>query len=238
MLFALFAAKKSYSGDVDMSSEARLHVAIFPSVRAIANMGGGKMLFNRIEGRYSKNLVSTSQKVSSRFIQGHWQKIYKQAIISWNVEKDPTHRLATIQELLLDLEENEIIDMALKEITFVLPTIMYNNDTLQNENYYLQWTFRPYTFRPTVWRRLKASKNFPARNLYLQSLKKKRELQNESQRNVFKRWKDVLLVNDKEEHTNLENYEIRQLWMDKKFAMLLKETKGDFELMDLGDWKL
>jgi hypothetical protein len=217
------------------TAPTRLHVAIFPSVRAIANAGGKDMQFNHIEGRFSRNLFGKRQMVTSRFIKVLFSKMYEQAIISWKVEEDG--KLATIGELLQDLAKNNIIDMAIKEITFVIASTQYNNYSMKNESIQYQWTFHPFTFRPTVWKRLKASKNFPGRNLYLQSIEVKRNLKKETNQDVFKRWKDVILLNDKDEHSNLENYEIRNLWMDKKFALLIRETQGEFELMDIGEWR-
>jgi hypothetical protein len=62
----------------------------------------------------------------------------------------------------------------------------------------------------------------------------RRELTKDLDKETKKRWRDTLLLN--RPHEELENQEIRAFWQTKHYALLLKESKGKFTLMDLGEW--
>jgi len=218
-----------------MNSELyKLHVAIFPSLQAINLVGGGDLLIKAIEGSFSRNIKGYMLPHKSKFVKTLYDKFYERAIIAWKASQDKNGLPVTVKEFLKDIAKDGIPDVMIKEVTFVVPYTTYDRYTMQNQTFYKEWTFRPYTFRKTVWERLKA-KDFPSKQLYLKILEIKRNLKKELNPDTYKRWRDVLLFN--EPHPELDNNDIRSIWMGRPFALLLKETRGKFELMDLGELK-
>jgi len=218
-----------------MTSEPyKLHVAIFPSLQVINAAQGSDMLITRIEGSFSRNLYSRFIEPHSKFVVTFLNKLYERAIISWRADKDKDGKPVTVKDMLKDLAKDGIIDVAINNITFTIPYVAHDNYTMKNQQFWKEWTFRPYTFRPKVWHRLKAEK-FPCKELYHRWITTKREYKNTMKVDIFKRWKDVILFN--EPHPELDNDDIRSFWLGRKFAIILKETRGKFDLMDLGELK-
>ena len=227
-----------------MTSEETLHVAIFPSLQVINVLDGGNMLVTDIEGSFSRNVYSKFVEPHSRFIATFLNKFYERAIISWRADKDKDGKPVTVKVILDDLAKDGVTDVALKRITFVIPYMTYDNYTMENRLKYVPWTFRPFTFRPLVWERLKAS-TFPCKELYRKWISEKRafikdkskdEVQIKSKiKEIIKRWRDVILFN--EPHPELDDADIFSMWQGRKFAVILKESRGKFDLMDLGEFK-
>jgi len=225
------------NGGADMTSKQepyRLHVAIFPSISAIAIGDGADMLISRIRGKYSKSLSTDAQMPQTKFARSIITKFEKFAEIDWKVEQ--IGKPVPLKEVLRDLKLNGIPDAIIQEITFLIPWVEYNNYTMQNETIMKEWKFNPYTFRKGIWKRLKALDNFPAKKLYEKYRNIKEMLVEDLDEITRKRWRDTILLN--EPHPELENNEIRTMWIGKKFALILKESRGTFELMDIGEWRV
>ena len=210
-----------------------LHVALFPSISAIVMTDGGEMSVTRIKATYSKTLSRDDQTPNSKIIKYLMTNFNKFATVDWRV--DETGKPLQLKEILRDLKLNGIPDMIIEEITFAIPWVEYNNYTMQNENMMKPWTFKPYTFRKGIWKRLKALDNFPAKRLYEKYCSAKEALVEDLDEATRKRWRDTILLN--EPHPELDNSEIRGMWMSKKFALILKESRGHFDLMDIGEWR-
>jgi hypothetical protein len=217
-----------------MTSEPfTLHVALFPSLSAIVMSDGGDMLVTQIRGAYSKTLSKDQQVPKSKIIKNLLTNFNKFAIIDWKVEQ--TGKPIPLKEILRDLKLSGIPDIIIEKITFAISWTQYNNYTMQNEEIMKPWSFKPYTFRKGIWKRLKALENFPAKRLYEKYRSAKEALVEDLDEATRKRWRDTILLN--EPHPELDNGEIRSMWMGKKFALILKESRGHFDLMDIGEWR-
>ena len=217
-----------------MTSEPfRLHVAIFPSVSAIASSDGQDMLVTRIRASYSKTLSKDKQAPQGKIVRYITTTFNKFAIADWKVEE--TGKPISLRQILKEFKLNAIPDMIIEAITFVIPFVEYSNYSMKNENVMKEWKFVPYTFRKGIWKRLKALDNFPAKKLYEKYCNTKETLVEDLDDATKKRWRDTILLN--EPHPELDNAEIRSMWIGKKFALILKESRGNFELMDIGEWR-
>lgn len=220
-----------------MTSEGyRLHVALYPSLKALDIAGMGELKVKMLRGNFSKNVGVVEVKPHSRFVLSTFIKQVKTALIYWSASKDKDARsLPTIHDIVLDLEKEGIPDCLLNELSIIRETVEFNNYTLQNEVKPREWRFSTMTFRPLMWSRLKAT-DFPGKKIYEKWLATKRKLKDKLGREVFKRWKDAILMNDPQLNRDLENYEIRALWIGYP-VLILKESRGTFSLMDIGEWE-
>jgi len=229
-------AKITFNGGVGMTSKQEpysLHAAIFPSLAAISAVEGDKMLVTFIDARYSKTIGSNTQRVQSQFIKRNLNRMEYMVEIRWNVEE--TGHPVTVKEILKDLKANGIPDAILKKITFAIPWTIYNNEKRQNENIHVSWSFRPQTFRKGIWKRLKALSHYPGKELYEKYCQIKDELVEQIAQPTRKRWRDTILLN--EPHPELDNAEFRSFWQGKRFALILKQSRGSFDLLDIGEWR-
>jgi hypothetical protein len=217
-----------------MSSETKLHVAICPSLRVIEAAGGGNMLIRDIQANFTRNIYARTLNPRSKYVCSLFDKLVEAAMISWSVERDKDGKPVTVSELLKDLSKDGIPDITLNRITFLVQYKTYDHYTMQNVVRLQPWTFRPLTFRPLVWRRLKAE-NFPCKAIYKKWLELKRQYKVELGSDIYKRWKDTILFN--EPNPLMDNDDIKSIWLGRKFALILKEHRGQFELMDLGELK-
>lgn len=213
----------------------KLHAAIFPSLAAITATDGESMLVTNIEGSYSKLLHTDFSQTKSKFIKQVANHLTKFFVISWKNEQSGD--AVTAREILRDLKLNGVQDVILQKITFAIPWTQFNNSTLQNESFYEPWTFKPQTFRKGIWKRLKALDNYPGKELYEKYCRIKEDLAESLDQSTRKRWRDAILMNDPKEHANLDNAEFRSFWTGKRCALILKESRGKFDLMDLGEWR-
>lgn len=195
--------------------------------------GGGKEILGHIKGGFSRNLWTRATTPKSRFLQPILNKLGESILIDWKMTglKDAP----TVDSFLKDISKDGIPDIFLSEITFEIPWTQYNTYTMHNEDTWIDWNFTPYNFKPGVWQALKAEL-FPAKALFNQFKTIRKELVKDLDEQTKKRWRDTLLLN--KPHDELENQEIRVFWQNKAYALLLKEAKGTFSLMDLGEWRL
>jgi len=148
------------------------------------------------------------------------------AAIRWKGEA------VSIGTIVEELEEEGIPDVALTQIDFCIPWTEFIN--YENKIVQLPWIFDTYTFRKGMWERLKADK-FPSQQLYRKYTNIRREILKDADNEIRKRWRDALLLNKPQK--NLTNEEIRSMWQNKDYAMLLRETHDGYELMNLLEWK-
>ncbi len=211
--------------------ELRLHIAIFPSVMALASSKEiEKYQVTRIKGVYSKDLQKDSTTPQGKIFRMIYTAFKKIAIVDWKVEQ--TGKPLTFKEITAEIKSNNIPDIMIEKITFAIPYTQFNNYTMENEKMAKAWTFKPYTFRKGLWNRLKAT-DFPAKKLYEEYQITKHELLEKLSDVTRKRWRDTILMN--ESHDELTNQEIRGIWQGVSFALILKESRGSFDLMDMGE---
>ena len=211
---------------------SRLHVAIFPSIITLNRTGAGKHKVTKIRAHFSKALHRDLQKLEGSIFKQILTEFRKIAIVDWNVET--TGQALTLEQIADEIKRNNIPDMVLDNITFTVPYLRYNGNTFKNETFHTEWTFKPYTFRKGVWNRLKAI-NFPAKKLYEEYVRIKRDLTENLSKVTRKRWRDTILMN--QPHDELTNQEIRSIWQGEPFVLILKESRGRFDLMDMGEWR-
>lgn len=211
----------------------RVHIAIFPSIMALSQAGAGDWLISRIKGQYSAVLHKDTVQMKGTVFKEIYTSFQKMAKVDW-VNEQSGHPLA-LKEIAAEATMNKIPDVIITKITVLVPWVQYNNNTLKNESFMLPWTFSPYTFRKGTWKRLKAL-DFPAKRLYEEYLIQKRELLESMSDVTKKRWRDTLLMNEPQKQ--LTNQEIRAIWSGQnKCVLLLKESRGNFDLMNIGEWK-
>jgi len=210
----------------------RIHVAIFPSIAALAKFGVADYRVTAIRAHFSKSLAKDLTQLKGgifRQFLTEWRKI---AIVDWNIGQ--TKQSYTVQTVLDEIKKNEIPDMVIDHIGLNRKWMRFDQYTLKNEEYEETWLFKPYTFRKGIWKRLKAI-NFPAKKLYEEYIKLRKEVTDACADSTKKRWRDTILMNDP--HPNLTNEEIRRIWQNEGFVLILKEARGNFELMDMGEWR-
>jgi len=206
----------------------RLHVALFNSLRTIKEGGGGKERVTALRGSFSQSVYNRELPVKSRFVRELFSSLSEVASVRWIGEA------TTIDEVLEDLERDGVPDLSIENIEFAVPWTEWNQNTLRNEMTWLSWRFFPYTFRRGIWERLKAEV-FPSQATYQRFKEARKEIGENVNESTRKRWRDALLLNQPKR--DLSNQEIRQIWSAKPYALLLKESRGDFSLMDLGEFK-
>lgn len=211
-----------------MSSKLKLHVAIFNSLRTLYESGAKKEQVTSLYGTFSKTISQAPLAHKSRFIQTYVEGLNRRAAVYY---KGPAIQLAEIVE---SIERDGILEAAITDIDIVIPWTQWSDYALENVELPEPWSFHTYTFRHTIWERLKADV-FPGQSLY-QIYKDTRKNFGESvDDEVRRRWRDAILMNKPKPH--LMNQEIRQMWQNKPYALILTESRGQFELMDLGEWK-
>lgn len=209
----------------------RLHAAIFNSLRTLDALGANNELIMGVEGHYSRNLQSTQKKTSSHFIKEVLVNMTELVHVRWKC--DCVNECVTVRELLDNIYNHDgVPDLILKKITFAIPYTYYSNYAMKNEKSYLTWTFFPYTFRKGLWERLKAIE-FPGQKLYARFVLLRKEMSKSMDRETAKRWRDTLMMN--KPNPKLDNQEIRNVWGDRRWALLLKETRGNFDLMNMSE---
>ena len=210
----------------------KIHIAIFPSIMALVHAGAGDWLVSRIKGQYSVVLHKDTAQMKGTVFKEIYTSFQKMAKVDWINETNG--KPLTLREITEEAMVNKIPDVMITKITILIPWVQYDNNTLKNESFLLPWTFSPYTFRKGTWKRLKAL-DFPAKKLYEEYLIQKRELLETMSDVTKKRWRDTLLMNEPQK--KLTNQEIRSIWSGNKCALILKEARGSFDLMNIGEWK-
>lgn len=210
----------------------KVHVATFPSVMVLSKAGAENLLVTRISGQYSTVLHKETIPMKGTIFKYIYNSFQKMATVDWNNQK--SGKALTIKQIVDEIRQNSIPDIILDKLTVLMPWTRFNNNTLKNEVMLQPWTFSPYTFRKGTWARLKAI-DFPAKQLYEEYLQTKRGLLENMSESIRKRWRDSLLMNAP--HDDMTNQEIRSMWMGVDYALILKESRGNFDLMNIGEWK-
>lgn len=220
------------NGDADMSSRQEpnpIHIALFNSLRTIYDTGGKEEKVTKIHGIYSKTVAKDTKIPKSRFINTYMVRNDLAAVVHWTGEGEAV----SVKTIIEELEEESIPDIAISKIDFCVPwteSVNYENKIVQHP-----WSFDTYTFRKGMWKRLKAD-IFPAQILYHKYTNIRQEILKDADNEVRKRWRDALLLNKPQR--DLTNQEIRGMWSNKPYALILRESRGQFELMDLGELKI
>ena len=214
-----------------------LHVAIFPSLRTIQVMGGGEESVRHIKGSWSKSPEPHPIPPVSEFVERHIIGQRETYYINASHEGKPKW---TINYIIESIEQETgyitpLYDVNLSELTLCIPYTFYSEYTFKNEDTWLDWQFRPYNFKPGTFERLKAEQ-WPAKELYKAFSETRQEIGKTLDNRIRKRWRDTLLMNVTP-HESLGAQDIRNIWSTKPWALILKERRGDFDLMDLGEYK-
>lgn len=209
----------------------RLHAAIFNSLRTLDGLGANNELVLSVEGHYSRNLQSAQKKTGSPFIDSVMVNMTEMVQVRWHC--DCVQNAVTVREILDNVYNIDgIPDVILQKITFAMPHTFYNSNNYRTEKSWLEWVFSPYTFRRGIWERLKATE-FPGQKLYIRYTLLRKELSKTLDKETAKRWRDTLMMN--RPNPSLDNDEIRGIWSNKQWALLLKETTGNFDLMNMSE---
>ena len=207
----------------------KLHAAIFNSLRTLDILGASDVHVMALDGQFSRNLQTTTRKTRSRFIREDLVRMNEMCVVRWRT--DALRTAATVRQILeVVYEKDGIPDVMLKKITFAMPWTKYNSYSDKNEDIWIEWVFNPYTFRKGVWKRLKAVA-FPGQRLYERYAALRKEMSKNLSEETAKRWRDTLMMN--KPNPKLDNQEIRQIWGNKPWALILKETRGSFDLMNV-----
>jgi hypothetical protein len=124
-----------------MTSEFRTHVAILPSLRAIAVAGGSDIKITNIEGHFSLCTLTQKLQPNGQFLSHLLSSVNLLAQVRWQVAK--TGHPLTAPEILADLAKDNIPDIILRKITFAIPYVRYDNCLLKNETFWMEWVFHP-----------------------------------------------------------------------------------------------
>jgi hypothetical protein len=212
-----------------------LHVAIFPSVAALIHSGAEELKVTRIKARYSKTVHKDLSQLQGCIFKEVLTEFRKMVLVDWKVgKKVGQDKPLSLKEIFAQISLNSIPDIIIEKICFSVSYTQFNNYTLKNEDFCTEWSFEPYTFRKGFWDRLKAV-NFPARKLYEEYIKQRNDLLKDLSETTRRRWRDTILTNAP--HDELTNQEIRNLWGGVPYVIILKESRGNFELMDMGEWR-
>lgn len=209
----------------------RLHAAAFNSLRTIQALGGGSEIVVMLKGGFSRTIKTAQQKRKSEFIKTILNRVGEEVTVDWHAKGWINAK--TVDEILMSVYKKDgIPDVLLRQITFAIAWIQYSDYTMKNETMHTEWAFNPFNFKPGVWKSLKAS-DYPGKRLYDKYVAVRNELRSTLDDETKKRWRDTLLMN--KPHKAFSNQEVRQIWTHKPWVLVLKETRGKFELMDLGE---
>lgn len=207
----------------------RYHVALLSSLRAIYMMGGEHFKVNAITGRFSKTVFADKLPFRSEFANYYMQRLDRQYLVRWKAQGDGYAR--TVKNIIEQTELDGIPDVFISELTLIKPYSRFDVATQETVDYNVPFIFTPHPFKKGLFKRLKG--RMPSYELY----KKMVEMRNEADldEETRKRWRGILLLNTPVEM--LSNQEIVSLWFNESAALLLKETKGKFELMEVSEIK-
>lgn len=219
-------------GGVGMSSKQtpkRYHIALLNSLRAIYTMGGAKLKVTAIHGQFSKTVFSEPLPFKSEFANYHIQRLNKMYTVQWKAKGDGYAK--EIEEIIRQTEMDAISDIFLKSLTIIKPYSSFDTNEMKTKPDFAQFVFYPHPFKKGVFKRLKG--RMPSQSLYkkMMEMRKLSDLDKETK----KRWRDVLLLN--RPHKNLSNQEIINIWHNEPSVLILKESKGNFELMEIAELK-
>ena len=224
--------KHTLLGVVDMNSNQtpkRYHIALLNSLRAIYMMGGAKLKVTAIAGQFSKTVFSDKLPFKSKFANYYIQRLDKMYTVQWKAQGDGYAK--EVEEIIQQTEMDLIPDIFLKSLTIIKPYSRFDTTEMETKPDFAQFVFYPHPFKKGVFKRLKG--RMPSQSLYkkMKEMRKRSDLDKETK----KRWRDILLLNRPPQ--NLSNQEIINIWHNELAALILKESKGNFELMEIAELK-
>lgn len=209
----------------------RTHVAMLNSLRAIDMMGGNDLKVTDIRGQFSRTTFTQKLPMTSQFAQSHIQRLNEIYFLGWKAKGDSYAK--TIGEIVTEIEKDNIPEIFLKSLTVIMPWSSYNDYTLEKTDGYIPFIFHPHPFKPNTWKRLKST--MPSLSLWSRMKELRKILSVDLDEETKKRWRDILLINYPRQ--TLTNQEIVNIWHTIPCAMLLKESKGNFSLMEVAESK-
>ena len=225
-------AHQNWFGVVDMNSKQiprQHHIALLNSIDAINLMGGENLKVTRIDGQFSKTVFSEPLPYRSEFADYYMQRLDKMYILSWKAKGDAYAK--SIGEIVEQTRLDGIPDVFLKRLTIIQPYNEFDELTHETVNCFSQFDFHPHPFKRGVFKRLKS--RMPSQKIYEKMVEmRNREDLDEATK---KRWRGVLLLNTPPK--NLSNQELYNIWHNEPAALILKESRGRFELMEIAEVK-
>lgn len=202
------------------------------SLRAIEMLGGKDNKVAQIEGQFSRNLSTQRSIVHSQFLHDHVQSFNEMYSVSWKAKGDKENK--SISDILKSLEKEGCPDVFLKSITLNKPWVLYDQTLLENRQVFVPFIFHAHPFKPSVFARLKG--RMPSFPLYSRMREIRKILSTELDDETKKRWRDILLINYP--HESLTNQDVCQIWQHDSCCILLKESRGKFDLMEIDEGKV
>ena len=201
------------------------------SLRAVEMLGGAKNKVLAITGQYSRAISSNRIESACCLVNDHLQTLTELYSINWKAQGDQESQ--TIEAILKLLEIEGCPDLFLKSITVLKPWTIYDTNLLQDRQTNIPFIFHPHPFKPSVFERLKG--RMPSFPLYSRMKEIRKNLSVDLDEETKKRWRDILLINYP--HKSLTNEEIRNIWKADPSVILLKESKGKFDFMEIDESK-
>jgi len=198
------------------------------SLRAIEMMGGGNLKLTRLEGQFSRNLDIQHREVTSPFLRDHMVKLSEYFPLRLKAEADKDAK--TVSQILKSVEEDGCPDVFITSAVALRPYSVYDQAKFKNRKINIPFIFHTHPFSPSVWKRLK-SKTFPSFGTYLRLKEIIKNLSEDLDEDTKKRFRGNLLLNYP--HQELSNQDIRAMWQNEPYAILFKERKGKFDLMEI-----
>lgn len=192
-------------------------------------LGGGNVKVIGIDGQFSRNINTQRLSFASRFLKDHINSLVEMYPIHWKANGD--REAVTVSQILKELEKDGCPDVFLKTLTIIIPWTIFSEYTMKNKQINYVFTFHPHTFRPSMWSRLKS--RIPSFPLFVRLKELRKLLSSELDDETKKRWRDTLLINYP--HESLSNQEIRQIFANQPWCILLKESRGRFTLMEISE---
>jgi len=202
----------------------KYHSATFTESAFLDSFGMGDELTTKLEGRYSGTITSTKPLKPNPFIS-ITEKTIKNAKISYNGKAiklqeifDAVHKVLpvksfTIQELTLIRQVKEFDEYLLKDI---YPTY--------------EFKYKTFGFKQGVFDRFGAITS-PCELINKRFKKKKQRLKDTVPKKIYKRVKDCVLMNN----NTYTIKDLRKLFLDMDYMMLLEEKEGHFVLRDFAE---
>lgn len=218
-------ATQKLSGSADMTS--KVHSATFTESLILDKLGMGDEIVTHIKGLHTE--AGKSEKVPhlSRFIKTVTGRPVITAMIEYN--RNPHEKQVKLQELF-DSVHKEIPSFAIQELTIVRKDKEFNEYYLKELETTKEFKYKTWGFKRGTFRRHGAVIT-PGELVYKKFSRLKNELKDKIPKEVFRRVKDCILLNN----NKYNRTEIKRLFLDQPYMLVLEEKDGIFHLCDLGE---
>lgn len=193
-------------------------------------LGGGKEKVVQLKGNFSRQIEEENILCKAEYLRRR-TRLTEKYEVDWKAKGDREAKLVDV--ILSQLERDGCPDLFLSSFAVNKQWETFDNYKLKNITINVHWEFYPHPFKPSTFHRLKG--RMPSFQLYSRMKELRKILSTDLDKETRKRWRDILLINYP--HEQFSNQEIRQIWKNCPWILLLKESRGKFVFMEVDESK-